>query len=208
MTKLEKLLKDHEQAKADKAALEQEMATLKADKERLEGEAEAAAQEGNIPLYREKRDAAQLKADTIFVRNKQAEKLKVLATEAEAKAAWKDYAESYNKAFAKSWAAYEKARRDLCAAFLEIVNAQNEALRMRAKCAECAGIPDDGGFMSPSGYDRILHMDMIPDEQKRQRLAGQIFTKGPDVDFFFDAQLCDPAKLDLLNQVVRWHKPV
>ena len=208
MTKLEKLLKDHEQAKADKATLEQEMATLKADKERLEGEAEAAAQEGNIPLYREKRDAAQLKADTIFVRNKQAEKLKILATEAEAKAAWKDYAESYNKAFAKSWGAYEKARRDLCAAFLEIVNAQNEALRMRAKCAECAGIPDDRGFLQPSAYDRILHMNMIPDEQKKLQRPVAIQTKGPDVNFFLDAQICDPAKIDLLNQVVHWHTPV
>lgn len=208
MTKLEKMLKDLEQARADKAALEQDMASLKADKERLEGEAEAAAQEGNIPLYREKRDAAQLAGDTLFVRSKQAEKLKILATEDEAKAAWKDYAESYNKGFAKSWATYEKARRDLCAAFLEIVNAQNEALRMRAKCAECAGIPDDGGLFAPSGYDNILRMNMIPDEKKNPQRPVMVYTKGPDVAFFLDAQICDPAKIDLLNQVVRWHKPV
>lgn len=208
MTKLEKMLKDLEQARANKAEMEQDMASLKADKERLEGEAEAAAQEGNIPLYREKREEAQLAGDTLFVRSKQAEKLKILATEDEAKAAWKDYAESYNKTFAKSWAAYEKARRDLCASFLEIVNAQNEALRMRAKCAECAGIPDNGGFMNPSGYDNILRMNVIPDERNIPQRPRIVYTKGPDVTFFLDAQILDPAKIELLNQVVRWHKPV
>ena len=208
MTKLEKLLNELEQAKASKADLEKEVAKLKADKERLEKEADAAAQEGNIPLYREKRDAAQLATDTLFVRNKQAEKLKILATEDEAKAAWKEYAESYNKAFAKSWATYEKARRDLCAAFLEIVNAQNEALRMRVKCAECAGIPEDGKAYSPSGYDRSLPMKLIPDERDNLHKPYPVYAKGPDVTFFLDAKLCDPAKLNLLNEVVHWHKPV
>lgn len=208
MNKLEKMLNEYEQAKAEKAALEKDVAQLQADKERLEKEADAAAQGGELSLYREKRDAAQLATDTLFVRSKQIEKLSVLRTEVEAKAAWKEYADGYNKTFAKSWAAYEKARQDLCAAFLEIVNAQNEALRMRAKCAECAGIPDDGKGFSPSGYDRILPMNLIPDERDNINKAYPVYAKGPDATFFLDAKLWDLAKLNLLNDVVRWHKPV
>lgn len=208
MTKLEKLIKNFDDVQAAKSELEQDVAQLEALKAAAAEGAENAAGAGNVDQYKKNRDEVQALTDTLFVRRKQLEKLSVMASEADAKEAWKEYAEGYNKGQAKAWAAYEKARRDLFAAFIDMTNAQNEALRMRKKCAECAGIPEGGGFMQPSGYDKILPLQMIPDEEIMPRQPIPVYTKAPDVLFFLNAKICDPDKIEMLNRVVHFHQPV
>lgn len=206
MTKLEKLIQQCEQNAAERSTLEKEIEQLQAGLVLLEKEAEAAAQAGNTSLYREKRDAAQLATDSIFVCQKQMEKLSSLAAKQEAIAAWEEYAAAYNKAFSKAWALYEKARQSLFESFMDIVNTQNDALRMRQLCGEAVGIQENQGLYKLSSYDSKFPLQMIPEGITHS--DAHLLVTLPDAELFVRSKLLDSSELRFLNNVVRWHKAV
>ena len=197
MTKLEKMLKEYDAAQASVEGLKSEIAQLEMDQTRLEMDADAAAKEGNLPLYREKRDAAQLAADTLFVKNKQLEGCSCLRTEQEAREAWEEYAENYGRTFAKNWASYEKARTELYNDFLAMVHGQNAALSTREKCAACCGM--DLGERPGQVLDRTFPLQLLPDTGKP---IPSLQLNTPDTNFFLQAFGAD---LDLFNSVIRLH---
>ena len=199
MKKIDQIMKEYNQAEAEKADLEHEIMQLQVDKQALDAEAEAAAKKGDVTLYREKKDAARQAADMLFVRQKQLEGLNCLRTEKEAKEAWKEYADDYNKGFSKAWAAYEKARDSLYSDFMEIVKAQNEALRIREKCAACCGTDPEANL------DRSFAMKLMPDKCEPIRLP-QLQTA--DTNFFLTARLAGTDKVPFFNSVIRLHKSV
>lgn len=201
MKKIDQMMKEYSQAEAGKANLQSEVAQLEIDQKCLEAEAEAAAKVGNVTLYQEKRDAARQAADMLFVRQKQLEGLNCLRTDKEAREAWKEYAEAYNKDFLKAWAAYEKARERLYADFMDILNGQNEALKIRAKCAACCGTDPSANL------DRIFAMKLIPDKLDRRTIPGQPLLDTPDTNFFLQAGLAKADMITPFNKAIRLHQP-
>ena len=197
--KLERMMQEYDQALAGKEALAEEVAKLKDAKELQEAQAEAAALQGDIPLYRKIRDEAKETADTLFVREKQLEKLTIRKTEKEARDAWEEYAEDYNKKFVKAWASYEAARSNLYAAFMALVKDQAEAFEIREKCAAIAGI--DLGLRPGNALDSRFPLKTIPDKKAGTWMQPQLNT--PDTNFYL--QLLDNVDLDYFNNVVRLH---
>ena len=201
MKKIDQMMKEYNQAEAGKADLEHEIKQLQLDQQALDAEAEAAAKKGDVTLYREKKDAARQAADMLFVRQKQLEGLNCLRTDKEAREAWKEYAEAYNKDFLKAWAAYEKARERLYADFMDILNGQNEALKIRAKCAACCGTDPSANL------DRIFAMKLIPDKIDRRTIPGQPLLDTPDTNFFLQAGLAKADMITPFNKAIRLHQP-
>ena len=201
MSKIEKLLADYEKAQASVEGLKGEISSLEKDLIRLEAEADAAAKEGDVTLYQAKREEAKTASDKLFVRRKQLEGTTCLRSEEEAGEAWREYADAYNKTFAKNWAAYMKARESLYHDFLALVHGQEAALSVREKCAACCGL--DPGEISGIGnaLDSTFPLQMLPDRAPAFRLP-QLRT--PDPDFFLRVFGAD---LDLFNRVIRLHLP-
>lgn len=202
MTKLEKMLNAYDKAQASVEGLKSEITRLEEDQARLDQEADTAAQAGDLSLYQAKRDEAKLATDTLFVRRKQLEKTSCVRSEQEAKEAWHEYAETYNKTFAKNWAAYMKAREALYNDFLALVHGQEAALAIREKCAACCDMAPDGisGSLFGSGLDSAFPMKLIPDNAPSFR-QPQLNT--PDTQFYLWAFGAD---LELFNRVIRLHR--
>lgn len=200
MTKLEKMLNDYTRAQASVQGLKDDITRLEAERIRLEAEADAAAKEGDVDLYQRKRDEAKTANDTLFVRRKQLEGTTCLRSEEEAGEAWREYADAYNKTFAKAWAAYVKARENLYHDFLALVRGQDAALGVREDCARCCGL--NPGEISGVGnaLDSTFPLQMLPDRAPDFR-HPQLDT--PDTDFFLRVFGAD---LDLFNRVIRLHR--
>ena len=202
MTKLEAMLRDFEAAEASVAGLNNEISRLEMDVVRLDMEADTAAKEGNLSLYQEKRDAAKLAADKLFVCRKQLEGVSCIRTEQEARDAFREYAETYDRTFEKAWAAYVKKRENLYADFVALVHSQNAALKIREKCAALAGI--DLGNAPALTLDQLFPMRMLPDMPEGPWARPVLNT--PDTNYFL--QLLDNRDLELFNAVVRNHLSV
>ena len=201
MTKLEKMLNDYTRAQASVQGLKDDIARLEAERIRLEAEADAAAKEGDVDLYQRKRDEAKTANDTLFVRRKQLEGTTCLRSEEEAGEAWREYADAYNKTFAKAWAAYVKARENLYHDFLALVRGQEAALGVREDCARCCGL--DPGEISGSGasvLDSAFPLQTIPETFPTGRMTPALNT--PDTDYYIRLFGAD---LDLFNRVIRLH---
>lgn len=205
MTKLEKMLKEYRQALDEQQALEKEIEQLRDDLAKLEKEAEQAAQTGDISSYREKKAAVNDLSDTIFVRDVQLKKMNCFKTRQEAKEAWSEYAEAYNRNFKKAWKAYEQARIDLYEKYMGLVIFQNETLKIRKECGACVGIDDN----SKGQLDALFKMEMIPNGMPTDLRAPLLALHTPDTDFFRLLKLTMKADtITLLNNVIRLHRPV
>ena len=205
MTKLEKMLKEYRQALDEQQALEKEITQLRDDLAKLEKEAELAAQTGDISSYREKKAAVNDLSDTIFVREMQLKKMNPVKTQQEAEEAWNEYAEIYNRNFAKAWKAYDQARMDLFKEYMDLVNGQNEALQIRKKCGACIGIDDSKTHQ----LNDMFKMDMIPNGMPTDLRAPFLALRTPDTDFFRLLKLTmKEDTITLLNNVVRIHRPI
>lgn len=199
MTKLEKMLKEYDNAQASVQGLKDDISRLEADQMTLEAEASDAAKSGNVPLYQAKRDEAKTTADTLFVRRKQLEGTSCIRSKQEARDAWDEYVKEYNKTFSKNWSAYEKAREALYHDFLALVHGQEAALSIREKCADCCGMDPESHSGLNNTLDSIFPLKMIPDKAQGFR-PPQLNT--PDTNFFLHAYGAD---LDLFNRVIRLH---
>ena len=200
MTKIEKMLAEYDKAQASVEGLKDEISRLEEARTRLEAEAEAAAKEGDVTLYQAKREEAQTASDKLFVRRKQLEGVSCLRSEEEAGEAWREYAEAYNKTFAKNWTAYVKARENLYHDFLALVHGQEAALSIREKCAGCCGMAPGEISGIGNALDSTFPLQMLPDRAPAFH-RPQLNT--PDTDFFLRVFGAD---LDLFNRVIRLHR--
>lgn len=202
--KIDKLIKEYNAAMAGKESLANEVERLRTEKINLTAEAEAAAKAGDVETYKQKRDAASLAADNLFVKEKQIEGLSCLRTEDEAKDAWKEFAEDYNKSFGKAWKAYEAKRKDLYNEFLRLVDMQNAMLKKREACGDCCGLPRASFMDNPA--DRVFPIDLLPISAMGEKVIHANFRQ-PDVAFFFSSLLAGTREASLFNQVIRLHMP-
>ena len=204
MSKLEKMIKEYNAAIANKENLTKEAERFRAEKDNLTAEAEAAAKAGDVETYKQKRDAAALAADNLFVREKQIEGLNCLRTEEETKAAWSEFAEDYNKGFDKAWRAYEAKRKDLYTDFLKLVDMQNAMLKKREACGDCCGLPKATILDNPA--DRVFPINFLPVMAMEDKIIHAKFRQ-PDVAFFFSSLLAGTREASLFNKVIRLHMP-
>jgi len=203
MKKIEALRKKYDEAVNKKAAMQAEIQKLKADTVTLSEEADAAAQAGNISLYREKRDASQLAADTAHVRERQLEIFTELQPIEDGREAWKEYAGEYGKNFDRAQKALEKAQADLRKAFLELVEIQNEGLHVKDQIREYVG--------SDSFAD--VQVDMLPTAFQRsapslELSAAASLYKLPEYIYLLDRQLLTVEQAKMINAVARCRYPV
>lgn len=199
MTKLERMQAEYLNAQKARTELEARIPQLEADQEHLAAEADAAAASGDLALYREKKEAAQMAADQVFVIRKQLEAASAYRTLPDAKEAWKEYSEAYGKTFEKAWSAYAKDREALYTSFLALVIGQQAALKIREDLATCCGL--DLGDYPGQTLDRTFPLKMIPASFPTGRTMTQLNT--PDTDFFVRQFSAD---LDLFNKVIRLHQ--
>lgn len=139
MKKYEKLREKYNEAVTRKKTMTAEIESLGAEAVKLAEEADEAAQAGNISLYREKRDAAQLAKDTAHVRRKQLEVFSELQPVSEGAEAWKEYAGEYAKNFEKARNTFEEAQKAFAQAYLALVEVQADGLNVRAQISESTG---------------------------------------------------------------------
>lgn len=203
MKKLEALRKKYDEAVNKKAAMQAEIQKLKADTITLAEEADAAAQAGNISLYREKRDASQLAADTAHVRERQLEIFTELQPIEDGREAWKEYAGEYGKNFDRVQKAFDKAQGELVKAYLELVEIQNDGLRVKDQIRECVGsdsFADVQVDLLPNAYQRN-----VPDPVLNSNLN---LLKVPEFVYFLDRGLLTVDQSKMINAVVRCRYPV
>lgn len=200
MTKLEKLMKTYDDAQTVRTELEARIPQLEADQKRLQREAETAATAGNLTLYREKRDQAQMAADQVHVIRAQLDAASALQPEQEARDAWQEYTEAYGKNFTKALSEYEAEREKLYASYMALVTGQAAALKIRERLAECCGI-DVGDNLQGMTLDRYFPLKTMPVNFPTGRTMTQLNT--PDSDFFIRVYGADSAEL---NRVVRLHQ--
>lgn len=203
MTKLEKMIKEYNAAILSKNKMTEDAERLRKDKARLMEEAETAAKAGNVAEYKEKKNAAELAEDDLFVKEKQIEGLRCFRTEDEAKDAWREFAEDYNKSFGKMLKAYEDKRKDLYAEFMKLVNIQNEMLKKREVCGDCCGLPRAYFLNNPA--DSAFPVLLLPDKVKTRTILTSLDQE--DVNFFFAAHLAGERENGLWNSVIRLHVP-
>lgn len=212
MTKIEKLLKEYVDMQKAKASHEEEVAKLQREKEALEQEAELAAENGDLALYKEKKADINDLADRITVTARQSKKLPGLADKKALREAWAEYAAEHDKAFEKAWSAYIKQRQDLFNAFQKLTTAQNEALKLRERlCRAYAGETEEADQLLVS-----LTLKTIPDSHGVP--FGNPNLRTPDTDFYLSAGLATfnlakinyNGKTDLgfWNDVIRMKKAV
>lgn len=204
MKKYEKLREKYDEAVKKKAAMRAEIQKLKADTDTLAEEADNAAQAGDIPLYREKRDASQLAADTAHVRERQLEIFTELQPIEDGRAAWREYSGEYGKNFDRAQKALEKARADLRKAFMELVEIQNEGLHVKEQIRSCVG----------SDEFADVQVDMLPDSFQRSippspdLSANLVLYKLPEFIYLLDRKLLTVEQAKMVNAVARCRYPV
>ncbi len=203
-SKVEKIITQYEKAQEKRAKLEEEIAILKNDERALTKEAEEAAEAGNLNLFREKRDAAQLAEDTAFVKGKQLACLSNKLPETEVKSAWKDFNEARAKTAGKAWEAFEKAREDLFAKYMELVQEQNEALKIRERFATAAGVTwEHNGYSNT--LDSSLPITLLPDRTDWSKIRRSKLDT-PEANYFTSLNLISVEQMEMLNSAVRIHR--
>ena len=206
--KIDKLFKDYDRVMAERSSVEETCAGLEEEVRRLEGEAEAAASKGDFTLYKEKKESASQAKEALYVNSKHLEALRLLLPKEDATSAWQEYAEGYNRTFEKNWREYEKARKDLYAAFVKLVNQQNEAFRIREKCGECCGErPEESPYGYYKSFDKSFPMKLLPDSfNYANRPHDSVGI--PDTQFFRDYELASEKDDKTFWNVIRMHHSI
>lgn len=196
---IEELISKHEAARAAEEALKNKIPQLQAKLDQLRTESDAAARKGDLTLYQAKKKEIEDTADAIYLIHAQMEDANHKIPEAEAREAWKDYAEKYGKTFLKAWGDYEKQREQLLESFMALVKGQSAAQKIRERLADCCEI--DLGALPGEKLDKLFPMTQIPSVREGGWRPPLLRT--PDTDFFL--QLRNNADLDLFNNVIRLH---
>ena len=204
MKKYDKLTEAHAAAVERKKAMQEEIKRLDADHERLAEEADTAAAEGDIPAYREKRDAAQLAADTAFVRRKQLEIFNELQPVEDGRDAWQEIANAHNKAWSKEQEAFKKAQQDFLAAYMALVKRQADTLRCQARIRECVGT---------EAFANGISVELLPNAFMRNTgvepdlISTMVLLKVPEYIYFLDREMLTATQARFIHSVVRNREP-
>lgn len=151
-----KIEKFNQLVKADaekRIAVQGEIADLIKREAALKAEIKAAAEADDLAAFRAKKKDLEEVSETLQVKRTYLDHATLPVTEADARDVWSDYSEQYNKNMAKALAEFASLRDKLVAAYLTMVEMQNDACRTRE------GLCDVLGINNP---DRAFPMQYIP----------------------------------------------
>lgn len=154
--KLDDIFKKRLELAAAKEKARLDIAELERQLEAANTEAEAAALSGNEDEYIRLTDKASEISRRIYVKRKIIDAKEILDPR-DVEAAWKDYADAYNKKFQTKYKAFEKQRQKLCKMYEEMINDQYELLQIRKKAGESMGVELHG-----LDSESVLAFDKLP----------------------------------------------
>ena len=210
--KLEEISKRIQAAQEKRKQLAKEKESAAAEAERLKGEADAAAERGDVDEYLRLKGLLDRAEGTAFVKGRQLEKDDSPVSEDELREGWADYVRGYGTKLTAAQVAYDKAKTATAAAFRKMVDLQHEACVQREELAKIAGIPKER-FGKPSvEMERLFGMPYIPTPggvNSMSATVGQLGTVDFDLLFFISSmghtsmtELCsDPAVTSLLREL-------
>ena len=163
---IEKFWEKVSDEEALKAKIKAEISELMAREMKLSEEMETAANAGDAQLYHRLRMEKEEVSSTIFVKRRFSDKMASSVTEADARAAWENYAAGYNAKLKKALAEYREQREKLFSLYSGLVDLQAEACDVRESLGKVVGAAFDS-----------FKMDTIPtvsgvDEKGQLRLGG------------------------------------
>ena len=182
-------------AEAGKVKLKTEIDDLMQQKVERHNEAQAAAEAGDVDRYMELHAAEERLDAQIFVKRAQMDKAVSPVNPEDVVSAWDSYSKDYSRDFEKLWKQYLSARKSLYGLFMQVVSAQNSALRVRERCGQLAG-------RDPSTF----HMQTIDGSNAQGLMYRNSQLTMADTVFF---QACGEAAADdgeRFNSVIRLKK--
>ena len=201
--------------KAEEAKRNSVIAELEKKNAALDAAAEAAASAGDVEGYIEKAEARRKNEATLYVLRKTNKKAQV--TEDEVVSAWNSFREDYSKQFEKAFGDYRKKREALAAAYIGLVEMQNEALKMREQLGKLAGMNGEKQLgQYEFSYDAVYkdflipalpecptgHLQSVPGANLHLKY-GSMRVADPDSVFFHVLGIISDDDLDKINDVVR-----
>lgn len=159
----------------ERTSKKEELTTKIADLEQREtaakGNAETAAENGDVEAYKAASSEALEIGTQLVVARAQHKKLgsgDAIVTQEDAAAAWKDFAGDYDRKFDKLYAELEKKRSDLLSTYRALLDLQYDALEKRDRLAGYAGIKSDG-FIGSNPLDNHFSCRYLPESSKYER---------------------------------------
>lgn len=141
------------QFEAKRKEISDSIADLSKQEAALAEECKAAVEAGDVDTYIKKNREKEDVSSALFVKRSFLDKMGKAVTEADAKEAWANYVEGYNKDIQKALADYEKTRSDLLRKYKDLVEKQAAALKVRDHLNESVGLANP---------DRSFPMMFIP----------------------------------------------
>ena len=117
------------------ARIEAETETAEKEKASLMAQANAAAEAGDLPLYRKLKAQVDALDDAAFVRAAQLKKLSRGVSESDVRGAWSNYAADHDKTLASMLSDLEKKKAAFLDAYKACMDKQRDALVVRERLA-------------------------------------------------------------------------
>jgi len=136
-----------------RVAVQNEIADLEKQKASLLADIKAAELAGDVDAYRAKKKELADVSEVLHVKRTYLDNAKLPVTEDDARAIWDSFTGKYDKDMEKAISDFVSLREKLVAAYLNMVNMQNEACRTREDLCDVLGI---------SNPDRAFPMQYIP----------------------------------------------
>lgn len=194
------------EAVAARDALEREERQLSQRVEDLKKQARDAAEAGDVETYKQINAELQDAEAVAFVKSAQLSKADRPVSEEDVKAAWYGYKSEYERALDKGLRELDRARSAFVNAFLSVVETQNEALRVRERCARYIGIePPTFGQDSDRVYS-LFSMKTIPSHDDGRLRFGVYQCTVPEVVYCLASGKAPEDGEALFNSVVRLHQ--
>lgn len=173
------------QERAEKVQeLQGQIEKKRAAAENAQRQATAAAEAGDLPDYKAKKNFVHEVQDEIEFLQTQIDRLQRTRPERDSVlSAWRDYAQKHNTAYKKRMAEYEKLKAQLLACYGSMVDAQKEAIASRSKCAGFIGC-------SESEAETLFPFDAMPCGNSLADITANRYIKAVnniDLEYFIAA---------------------
>lgn len=189
-----KIKEDNEKRKA----LESKRNALEAAVKEAQNKALNAATSGDVSGYMAAKAEEKQKNAEAYVASMQIANLGKPFSREEVRAAWKEYANSYNEELDKRIKKYLSDRAALWKEYKDILTLQNEALKKRKRCAEMIGNKEDDGE-----FRKEFPMNVFPCERPLGLMYGNSNVATPEVAFFMGSGEATEEDHDFINKVLR-----
>lgn len=171
--KIEEFERLRRQAQLEKQKISASIEDLLRQEAELNNAATAAAESGDVDGYLSKSKEKDRVTATIFVKRRQLDKLAPF-TDEDVVDSWREYAVQYNKAIDKKIADYERQRKALREAYLDLCKTQNSALIERARYGE---------FVTDAGALNCVDITLLDNSNSIRVFGGNMIAETADMRF-------------------------